>query len=74
MGAVATSEPPVARDEGYASELVAGRLFDPQGPTLEDSIVAAWDELTVAGRVKCPVCSGRMSRTGGCESCGSELA
>jgi hypothetical protein len=74
MGAVATREPPVARDEGDVSEGTAGRLFDPQGPTLEHSIVAAWDELTVAGRVTCPVCSGEMSRTGGCESCGSELA
>jgi len=74
MTAVATREPPVGRDERDASEAVAGRLFDPQGPTLEDSIVAAWDELTVAGRVTCPVCAGEMPRTGGCENCGSELA
>jgi hypothetical protein len=74
MGAVATREPPVARDQGEATEPVAEQLFDPQGPTLEDAILAAWDELTEVGNVTCPVCSGKMSRTGGCERCGSELA
>jgi hypothetical protein len=62
MSAVATREPPVER------------LFEPKGPTLEDRIVAAWDELIAAGHVSCPVCGSEMSRTSGCESCGSELA
>jgi tRNA(Ile2) C34 agmatinyltransferase TiaS len=52
----------------------AQRLFDPSGPTLEDAIVAAWDELTVAGHAPCPVCSAEMSAAGRCDGCGSELA
>jgi hypothetical protein len=52
----------------------ADRLFEPKGPTLEDRIVAAWDELTASGRVSCPLCDSEMSRTRGCETCGSELA
>jgi hypothetical protein len=62
-------------DEGAveATESEPGRLFEPSGPTLEDRIVATWDELTAAGRVSCPVCSGEMTRGGGCESCGAEL-
>lgn len=61
MAAVATPEAP------------ATRLFEPQGPTLEDAIVAAWEELSAAGSTTCPVCSGTMSG-GRCEGCGSELA
>jgi hypothetical protein len=73
MNAVATREAPVTPADA-AAEPSAERLFEPRGPTLEDRIVAAWDELTVAGRVSCPVCAGEMSRTGGCQGCGSELA
>jgi hypothetical protein len=72
MSAVATREAPVAPRDAAAPG--APRLFESQGPTLEDRIVAVWEELTGAGRVSCPICSGEMSRTGGCESCGSELA
>ena len=74
MSAVATREASLASPQAQAAEPSAERLFEPKGPTLEDRIVAAWDELTQAGRVSCPVCAGEMSRTGGCESCGSELA
>lgn len=74
MSAVATREAPAAQREAAAAEPAAPRLFEPKGPTLEDRIVAAWDELTVAGRVSCPVCSGEMSRAGGCDDCGAELA
>jgi hypothetical protein len=73
MAAVATREAPASRELDPA-EPPAPRLFEPQGPTLEDRIVAAWDELTGAGHVGCPVCGGEMRRTSGCESCGSELA
>jgi hypothetical protein len=73
MSAVAIREAPATQRDVAAAEPATPRLFEPKGPTLEDRIVAAWDELTVAGRVTCPVCSGEMSRTGGCESCGSEL-
>ena len=74
MGPVATSHAPLARREAEAAEPSTPRLFEPQGLTLEDRIVAAWDELSAAGHVTCPICSGQMSRTGGCEECGSELA
>lgn len=74
MSAVATREAPAARRPDEASEPPAPRLFEPKGPTLEDHIVAAWDELTVSGHVSCPVCAGEMSRTAGCGRCGSELA
>ncbi len=50
------------------------RLFDPQGPTLEDRVLASWDELVGEGRTECPVCGDSMSAAGGCESCGSELS
>lgn len=74
MSAVATRAASVAHPAARAAEPSADRLFEPKGPTLEDRIVAAWDELTASGHVACPVCSGEMSRTGGCESCDSELA
>jgi hypothetical protein len=72
MSSVATREAPVAPGDA-ATAPGAPRLFEPQGPTLEDRIVAAWDELTASGRVSCLICAGEMSRTGGCDSCGSEL-
>jgi hypothetical protein len=74
MSAVATPEAPVAGPEGAVTQPRSQRLFEPKGPTLEDRIVAAWDELTAAGHVSCPVCGDEMSRTGGCPGCGSELA
>jgi len=74
MSAVATRVPDTRRREAESAEPPAQRLFEPKGPTLEDSIVAAWDELISAGHVACPVCSAEMSRAKGCESCGSELA
>jgi hypothetical protein len=74
MSAVATREASVAHPAARAVEPSADRLFEPKGPTLEDRIVAAWDELTASGRVSCPLCDSEMSRTRGCETCGSELA
>jgi hypothetical protein len=76
MSAVATRERELGAPavENRRAEPPAQHLFEPQGPTLEDSILATWDELTTAGRVACPVCSGEMSRANGCKSCGSELA
>jgi hypothetical protein len=76
MSAVATRERELGAPavENRPAEPPAQHLFEPQGPTLEDSILATWDELTTAGHVPCPVCSAEMSRTKGCERCGSELA
>jgi hypothetical protein len=74
MSAVATREHGVRHREGESAEPPAQRLFEPQGPTLEDAILAAWDELMGADHATCPVCSGEMSRMSGCETCGSTLA
>lgn len=52
----------------------APRLFEPGGPTLEDVVVEAWEELTVSGRAACPVCGGEMTPTRGCKGCGAELS
>jgi hypothetical protein len=71
MSAVATREPNV-RAEG-TSEPPAQRLFEPSGPTLENSILAVWRELASEDQAICPVCSGEMTRAGGCASCGSQL-
>jgi hypothetical protein len=73
MTAVATAEtrPPGRELDGEGTP--TPQLFDPARPTLEDRIVATWDELTAAGRTACPVCSGEMTSTRGCASCGSEL-
>jgi hypothetical protein len=74
MTAVATRDPDLRRHEADPARPPAQRLFEPQGPTLEDSILATWDELKRSDHATCPVCSGEMSRTSGCDSCGSELA
>jgi hypothetical protein len=74
MSAVATRERERGRRERGREDAPPQRLFEPEGPTLEDSILATWRELTGADRATCPVCSGEMSRTGGCASCGTELA
>ena len=46
---------------------------EPGGLTLEDRILAAWEDLTGEGRAECPACGGQMRIAGGCEGCGSEL-
>ena len=73
MAAVATAEVRVPDSRCDGAEAPAPRLFNPQGPTLEDAIVATWEKLATVGHAPCPVCAGELSRGGGCESCGSEL-
>jgi hypothetical protein len=73
MSAVATREPNV-RDESDSPEPPAQRLFEPSGSRLEDSILAVWQELAKEDHATCPVCSGEMTRAGGCDSCGSQLS
>jgi hypothetical protein len=74
MAAVAT------REKAVVPRPEAGRrssqLFEPDGVSLEDSILAAWRDLADEGRAVCPVCGGSMSRAtqGGCCGCGSELS
>ena len=74
MTAVATRESHARHRDGESAERPATGLFEPHGPTLEDAILATWDELVTADHATCPVCSGAMSRANGCEACGSELA
>ena len=74
MAAVATD---VQRDSGPAgprSEGSAERLFESGGPTLENVVLGAWEELVADGRAECPVCGGAMSLLGGCAECGSDLS
>jgi hypothetical protein len=74
MSAVATRERSPGRAERRSAEAPAQRLFDPSGSRLEDSILAAWQELAQEDHATCPVCSGEMTRAGGCDSCGSQLS
>jgi hypothetical protein len=74
MSAVATREPDMRVPESGSAEPPTPRLFEPQGPTLEDRILATWDELVSGASAPCPVCGGEMSRADGCDSCGSELS
>jgi len=73
MGAVATQSRPAFPADPPATEPSAERLFEPDGLTLEDTILGVWEDLTGEGRAECPVCGGRMRAAGGCEGCGSRL-
>jgi hypothetical protein len=74
MAVLATREQAVAEQPQAGQG--ASRLFEPGGATLEDSILAAWEDLIAQGRSECPVCGGSMSPSadGGCPDCGSELS
>jgi rubrerythrin len=74
MAALATREQGVAQQR--QSGQGASRLFEPGGATLEDSILAVWEDLVAQGRAECPVCGRSMSPSadGGCPACGSELS
>jgi hypothetical protein len=74
MSAVATREPRMEPMRRGSAEPRPGRLFEPSGPTLEDAILATWEELVDAGRASCPVCAAEMSPATGCEACGSQLS
>jgi hypothetical protein len=80
MAALATREPAALRsgsgsaEPRLAAEPRATRLFEPQEPTLEDSVLALWDVLVTDGRADCPVCCAAMSASAGCSECGSELS
>jgi hypothetical protein len=74
MSAVATRKAPATHRQADLAEPGASRLFEPQGPTLEDSILATWHQLASADHATCPVCAGEMTRGNGCEACGADLA
>jgi hypothetical protein len=71
MAALATREQAVTKQR--QSGPGGSRLFEPGGATLEDSILAVWEELIAEGRAECPVCGESISADGGCPGCGSEL-
>ena len=79
MSATATSERAAFAIEAPDSLRSAQRLFDPprtpaDGPTLEDVVLRAWEELIGRGRADCIVCGGGQPAEGGCVNCGSELS
>ncbi len=53
----------------------------PGAPTLDDLIAGVWEELSVSGLVRCPVCGEKMASLGGgigaphgdCVDCGTRL-
>jgi hypothetical protein len=63
-------------DRPSRPERSAQRLFEPRAGavSLEDQILAAWEDLAGATSAECPVCGGRMRITSGCDACGSELS
>ena len=79
MAAVATTD--IARDSGSLgpqTERSTQRLFEPQRPdggvSLEERLLAVWEDLTRQGHAGCPVCGGRIHVASGCGDCGSELS
>jgi hypothetical protein len=79
MTAAATREPGTAlaereAGEGAAAARVTSRLFEPDRPTLEDSVLTAWDELAAGHHPDCLVCGAPTSPAAGCTVCGSELS
>ena len=73
MPAVATPGHEHATDREHAHEHPEERLFEPRGTTLEDSILALWEDLVAGRDAECPVCGSSMSMIG-CTRCGSELS
>ncbi len=76
MSAVATPQRGRAMTQrALAPERSAQRLFQPRAGevSLEDQILAAWEDLAGASSADCVVCGGRMKSTTGCEDCGSAL-
>ena len=77
MSALATRDRPRVAHERQRRNLAAHAVDD--GPTLEDSILRAWEGLIVDGRAACPVCGGAMTpgarsaQGGACAGCGSQL-
>jgi hypothetical protein len=71
MAALATREDSVVEQPQRIR--TPSQLFEPDGATLEDSILGVWGELVADGTADCPVCAGSMSAAAGCEACGSEL-
>ena len=74
MSATATRAPLRTPERGAAPGQLRDRLFEPGSVTLEEAILAVWQDLVTEGRAECPVCGGSISVEGGCPACGSELS
>jgi hypothetical protein len=78
MSAVATRRRSALVTDPPAAVRPTTRLFEPQRPdggvTLEERLLAVWEDLTRQGHAGCPVCGGRMRIASCCEACGSELS
>jgi hypothetical protein len=78
MTTVATRRRPALVTDPPAAVRPAERLFEPQRPdggvSLEERLLAVWEDLTRQGDAGCPVCGGRIHAASGCERCGSELS
>jgi hypothetical protein len=78
MSAVATRRRSAIVTDPPAAGCPEARLFEPQAPgggvSLEERLLAVWEDLTRQGKAGCPVCGGRIHVASGCESCGSELS
>jgi hypothetical protein len=78
MSAVATHGRSALVTDPPAAERPAARLFEPRRPdggvSLEERLLAVWEDLTREGHAGCPVCGGRINVTSGCEACGSDLS
>lgn len=77
MSAAATFRPwRPATATGVAPDAGA-RLFEPLstggGITLEQRLIAIWDDLTAAGESACPVCGDRIRAAAACDACGATL-
>ena len=70
MAALATRERAVA--ERSQPDQRASKLFEPGG-TLEDAILAVWQDLVAEGSAACPVCGDSIAAESGCPGCGAEL-
>ena len=60
------------------SDPIRSQTSDGGRLTLEARLDSVWEGLSAAGVAPCPVCHGRIERTGAgvgtCRSCGSELS
>jgi hypothetical protein len=78
MSAVATRRRSALIADPPAAARPASRLFEPQRPdggvSLEERLLAVWEDLTRQGHAGCPVCGGRMRTAQGCEGCGSAVS
>jgi hypothetical protein len=68
------SEALATRERAAPAEAHSGRLFEAGGSSLEELILATWEDLALHGRADCPVCRAELLGPEGCASCGSELS